>query len=156
MSWAAITAVVVVLGAAGTAYSSYEQGQAQDAVGKANAQIAINAADVEAQTASENAMRQREQNKRRLGAIKAQIGGGGTQIGTGSSLDVLSESADELELATLDAFNASDNRQRQFQTQAAMSLFGGQQAATAGAISAGGSLLSGFGSAAGGYYKTTH
>lgn len=148
-----VVAVAAVAGGTVAAVSAHQQGQAQEDAAKANAQIAANNASAEAATAAENAKRKREDNRRQLASIRSRMAGGGVQIGAGSSLDVLGTAASELELQTLDMFNSSQARQVQYGNEAKVDLWSGQQAASAGNTAAIGSLLSGIGSAAGGYTK---
>lgn len=150
---AVVTAVAAVAGGTVAAISAKEAGDAQEAAGKANAQIALNNANAEAEVAAENAKRKREDNRRQLAAIRARMAGGGVQIGTGSSLDVLDTAASDLELQTLDMFRDSQARQVQFGNEAKVQKWTGAQAASAGKIGAVGSLLSGIGSASSGYTK---
>lgn len=153
LAYAAIAATLA--GAGISAYSAHQQGKAQEQMGKYNAKVAENAALNEAQTAAENAKRQREQNRRQLASIRARMAGGGQQIGAGSALDVLGTASSELELQTLDLFRDSEARRRQNLSQASMSRWEGAQAARAGNLNAMGSLLSGAGSASHNYVQYT-
>lgn len=154
MAFAALAASLA--GAGISAYSSYQQGQAQQDMAQHNAQIASNAARNEAETAAENAARQREANRRQLGAIRARMAGGGTQIASGSSLDVLGVAASELELQAMDLFRDSDAKQRQYRNEAQIQTWQGGQAAQAGNIGAIGSLLGGLGSTYSSYASGTY
>lgn len=140
----AIASIASSLAGAGiSAYSSYQQGQAQDAMANYNAKNAENAATAEADVASENATRQREANRRQLSAIRAKMAGSGVVQSRGSSLDALGTAASELELQTLDLFRESDARQVAYGNQARVGRWEGEQAAQAGKIGAIGSLIGG-------------
>jgi hypothetical protein len=138
-------------GAGISAYSSHQQGKAQERMAHHNAKIAQNAANNEALAASENAKRQRDENRRRLASIRGKMAKSGVNTGAGSAVDVLGTASSELELQALDLFRDSEIRRRNFQSQGAMSLFEGSQAKAAGNINAIGSLISGAGSAADSY-----
>lgn len=139
----AIASIASMAGAGISAYASYQQGKAQEAMGERNAKIAENAALNEAQVAAENAKRQREQNRRQLAAIRSQMAGTGVQMSTGSSLDAIGQAASDFELQAMDLFRDSTARQMTYQNQATMERWQGGQAAMAGKYSAGATLLSG-------------
>lgn len=148
-AYAAIAASLV--GAGVSAYGQYQAGKAQKKMGEYNAKVAENAAKSEAQASAENAKRKREQNQRVLSGMRARMAAGGANIGAGSSLDVLGDSASELELQALDMFRNSDAQIRQYGSQAGMSRYEGNQASAASKYAAMGNLISGAGSAASGY-----
>lgn len=140
----AIASIAASLAGAGfSAYSSYQQGKSQEAMGEYNAKNLENAATAEADVSAENASRQRDANRRQLSAIRAQQAGSGVVTNRGSSLDVLGTAASELELQTLDLFRESGARQVGYANQAAVGRWEGSQAATAGKIGAIGSLIGG-------------
>lgn len=140
----AFASIAASLAGAGiSAYSMYQQGQAQEAMGKYNATIAENQASHEADVSAENAKRQREMNHRQLSAIRARMAGSGVSQSQGSSLDVLGASASELELQTLDLFREGEAKQVAYRNQAGIERWQGSQAATAGKIGAIGSLIGG-------------
>lgn len=155
IAYAALAATLA--GAGISAYSAQQAGKAEEQMDIRNAQVAQQAANNEALAATENAKRQREQNRRHLAMIRSRQAKSGVQIGAGSSLDVIGESAAELELQALDLFRQSDAKQRQLVGQAGMSIWEGGQAADAGNLQAIGTLIGGVGSAAGGYssYRRT-
>lgn len=140
----AFAAVAASLAGAGiSAYSMYQQGQAQEAMGQYNSKVAEQAATSEADTAQENAKRQREMNHRQISAIRAKMAGSGISQSQGSSLDVLGAAASELELQTLDLFREGEAKQVAYHNQAGMDRWQGSQAAQAGTIGAIGSLIGG-------------
>lgn len=138
-------------GAGISAYSAHKQGEAQKDMGIYNAKVAQDAQRNEELVSMENSKRQRKENERRLSMVKGGLIKNGLNIGTGSSLDVISQSAGELELAAMDMFRTSDARQRQLANQAGMSIWQGGQAAEAGNISAIGSLIGGVASTGSNY-----
>ena len=147
----AIASIASMAGAGISAYSSYQQGKAQEAMGERNAKIAENAAANEALAAAENAKRQREHSRRQLAAIRSQMAGSGVQMSTGSSLDAIGLAASEFELQAMDLFRDSTARQMEYQNQSVTQRWEGKQAATAGRFTAFGTLLSGAGTVAKGY-----
>ena len=140
----AFAAIAASLAGAGiSAYSSYQQGQAQNDMAKYNAKVAENQATSEADVAHENSKRQREMNRRQLSAIRSRMAGSGVSQSQGSSLDVLGAAASELELQTLDLFREGEAKQTAYRNQAGIERWQGEQAATAGKIGAIGSLIGG-------------
>lgn len=152
----AISLVGTLAGAGMSFYGQRQAAKAQEKMGEYNAQVAENAAKSEAEAGAENAKRKREQNQRVLSGMRARMAAGGANAGTGSSLDVLGDSASELELQALDMFRDSDARTRQHGAQAEMSRYNGQQASAASNYAAMGSLISGVGSAASGYANASY
>ncbi len=148
---AALPAISIIGTLAGAGVSYYGQrkaGEAQKRMGEYNAKVAENAAKSEAQAGAENIKRKREQNQRVLSGMRARMAAGGANIGAGSSLDVLGDSASELELQALDMFRNSDAQVRQFSSKADMSRYEGNQASAASKYASMGTLISGAGSAA--------
>ena len=145
-----VTAVAAVAGGVTAAVAAKQAGDAQDEAAKANAKIANNNATAEAQAAAENAVRKRQSNQRQLSVIRAKMAGQGVQVGTGSALEILGESASELELQTQDMFRESQAKQVQYANQASSSLWEGKQAKAAGNLGATVSLIGAVGSGASG------
>ena len=163
----AAAVAVAAVGAATSAYSSYSagqdakaQGNYQSAVAKNNAAIATqNAKDAEAAGRAEE-QRQRIENAQKLGAIRAVAGASGVDVGYGTALDTI---ADQNMISEYDALTTRNNYQRQANTyyqQAAnylndSSAYGtaASNASTNGALSTGGSLLSGAGKVANSWYQ---
>jgi hypothetical protein len=140
----AFASIAASLAGAGiSAYSMYQQGQAQQDMAEYNAKVAENQAKHEADVSRENATRQREMNRRQISAIRARMAGSGVSLSQGSSLDVIGAAASELELATLDLFREGEARQVTYRNQAGIERWQGEQAATAGKIGAIGSLIGG-------------
>ena len=144
----AIASIAASLAGAGiSAYGSYQQGKAQEEMGKYNAKNAELAAASEADTAAQNSIRMRQQSQRQLSAIRARMASGGVRQDTGSSLDVLGEASSSLELQALDMFRESRAKQTAYQNQAGMEIWQGNQAMSAAKIAAGSSLIKGVGQA---------
>ena len=126
-SWATYAAYA---GAALSAASAYQQGQAQSAAANYNASAA-------AAEAASRERAQREESWRRRGSLAAQLGKSGATV-AGTPLLVLAESAANAEI---DALNTRYSGAMQ------QSLYGAtaRNARTAGTIGAGASLLTGYG-----------
>ena len=137
------TVATSLVGAGISAYSSYQQGKAQEAMADRNAKVADNAAANEALAAAENSKRMRENSHRQLAAIRSRMAGSGVRMATGSSLDIIGQAASEFELQTMDLFRDSTARQMTYQNQAVTSRWEGGQYAAAGTLGGIGSLLSG-------------
>lgn len=153
-------------GTAVSAYSAYSSGQQakgqatyQSAMARNNADIATqNAKDTEAAGRAEE-QRQRIENAQKLGAIRAVAGASGVDVGYGTALDTV---ADQTMIGEYDALTTRNNYQRQangYYQQAANFLNDSSSYQTAasnatlnGALSAGGTLLSGAGKVAGSWY----
>ena len=170
MDPATLATGALVLGGIGTATSTYSayssgqqakaQGNYQAAVARNNAEIATqNAKDTEAAGRAEE-QRQRIANSQKLGAIRAEAGASGVDVGYGTALDT---AADQTMIGEYDALTTRNNYQRQansYYQQAANYLndssaysAAASNASTNGALSAGGSLLSGAGKVAGSWYQ---
>lgn len=134
--------VTSILSAGVSAYASYEQGKQQREIAERDArQVKLDAIAAE-QEAREARRRQRIQNKREQGAIRARIASSGAAMeGTPLSLFSLNAARQELELQ--DAKRMSDVRGQQAGRKAESLLYRGNQAYQGGLFSAGGSILSG-------------
>lgn len=139
--------VATVVSTAVTAYGMYQQGQQQKAAGKYNAKVAENQATAAKQAAAVREEQHRERVRRLAGTQRAVSGASGIEE-AGSPLLVM---ADTLEQAELDAQRiryGGEVSATGFESQARLARFQGDQAARAGTIGAGSTLLSGAASAA--------
>lgn len=123
-------------------------GQAAQAEAQAGAQeFSANVQEENAQIASaqaqEEANRIRTDRDRRIGRARAQYAASGVLTNTGSPLAILSDIAEEAELDALTVKYQGSLRSRDSRNQAAVDRAGASNTRTAGAISAGASLLSG-------------
>lgn len=142
-----ITIAATVISTAVGVYSAYQQGQAQQKAAKYNAKVAENQAIAARNAAAVREQQHREQ-VRRLHATQRAVSGASGVTEEGSPLLVM---ADTLEQAELDAQRiryGGEVSAAGFESQARLSRFQGQQAAQAGLIGAGSTLLSGAASAA--------
>lgn len=137
---------VMAAGAGVSAYASYEQGQTAKKVSKRNAEAMERSAKNEELESREQSRRERVHNRRSQARQRAMIAKSGV-IETGSPLEVMAEDAGRLELRVLDQRRTSRMQQESMKSGASLERFSGRQAARAGSIQAGASLLQGFGQA---------
>lgn len=149
---AVVGLVVTIAAAAASAYAAYEQGQQQQAAAQYNAKLVRNQA-LQAQYAAEAQAKQREEHTRRLLASQRVAAGASGVTTEGSPLAVMMDSAAQ------GAYEAGLIRAGgQYQSdalfgEAGIQRFYGQQAAEAGTLRAGTTLLSGAGSATSAYAR---
>lgn len=148
-----LSAATSLIGTGISAYSTYQQGKAQQKMADYNASLAEQQAQDERQTSAENARRQREMSRRRISSIRAGMAGSGVNLSQGSYLDAIGQTATELELKTLDALNESRRKQEAYYNDAMMQRWQGQQASRAGTIGALGTLFGGIGNTASNIYQ---
>lgn len=166
MSMLTTAAVVVVAGAAVGAYGTIQQGKAQSAMAKFQAQQA----EENAKRAQQNAASEAEaevkrqsyiegQKKSTLASQRAALASSGLLL-TGSSLDVMSDTDLNFELQKADSRDQSANRRmamldqsHDFMIDSQLQMVASKNAKTSSYYGAGGTLLSGAGQA-GAIYST--
>jgi hypothetical protein len=144
----------IALAVAGTAMSAFgqiQQAQRQKAMAEANANLAEQDAAQKQQAAKEEAYKISKERARTLGTQATQYGASGVSLSSGTPLDVLANTAAEYERDITYAGLHGDQARRRGEAEAEIYRFGGEQAATAGWIGAGSTLLTGFGKAYGQY-----
>lgn len=158
-SFSGISSVAGLVGSGVTAMGDIEQGKAAQAAANYSAQVAQNNATIANQNktvAAQQGEATAEQvgiaNANKIGQIRAAYGAGEVDPNTGSAAQV---EQSQRELGALSQSNTMYQSQlqqygyaaqaEQFQSQAALDIFSGQQAVTAGLFGAGGSLLQGIG-----------
>ena len=148
MAFAIIGAVAAAVGAVVAAYGTYETGQQQQAASEYNKKVARNQAQAARDAASiqEDAIRDRD--RRLLARQRAEVGASG-YTAEGSPLSVMLDSAQEAELEALRVRYGGASAAAGAQSDAQLQSFYGQNAARAGTIGAGGTLLTAAGQAAG-------
>jgi hypothetical protein len=147
MSWA-VTAIAVTVVATGVSvYGQVQQAQTAKAMGKYNAKVAEQQALQTEMDAAENIRRKRRENRRLLATQRSRYAKAGV-LEEGTPLELLAETAGNLEMETLDY----DRQQRMaaagLRAQGAADLALGSNQARAAYIGAGASLLQGTASAA--------
>ena len=179
MGFQAAAAAVALIGTAMSAYSSYQQGQAQqrqsefqEKVSQRNAQIAeqnAQMAEEEGRQAKrigyENAVRKRQEAAQIIGSQRAAFGASGAQVDQGAALDL---SLDTAEKGELDAFQLQQQgldtdynkrieawnfREQGTGQQLQGRLYGMQTEGYSPWLSAGGTLLQGVGNAGSNYFR---
>ncbi len=150
-AWAAI--IVGVISVAVSATAAAQAAHQQQQAAKFNKRVAENTAQAARQAAEANAASRKEQFRRVLAQQRANIGGSGVSDTTGSPLLVQIDSARQAELDVLRVQHGGEQRALGFESEAAYARYAGRQAATAGYIGAGTSLLQGVGQAINTYQK---
>lgn len=131
--------------AAGTAVGAVSQlkaGQYAKAAGDAANEAAQLRSKQMFEEGQERSSRMREDNARRMAAIRARMAGGGTRIG-GSGLDYMSEAAARMEMRVQDAFRQSTIGASNELYSGRIAQFEGKQQQSASAMRGFGTLLEG-------------
>lgn len=158
--------VMSAVGTATSAYGMYQQGQAAEAQGEYQAAVSRNNAIIaerNARLAEERGKVAETQKQRQIqqliGRQRAGAAASGVEVDTGSALlarqDIAEMGAFDIENIKFDTAMEAYNYRvagSQAQSQAALYQAQGSQAATAGMIGAGGTLLTGAGQFAGKWY----
>jgi hypothetical protein len=164
-----VVAAVTIAAAGVTAYSQVQQGRTANAVATYNAQLANRNAEIAEQNAEAAKLagtareeQSRDEVRRVLARQRALVGASGVTT-EGSPLLVMMESARQGELDALRIRYTSEVEARsgqfqaqQYQSEATLQRLQGKQAQTAGYMSAGGTLLTGFAQAGTGYYNAKY
>ena len=155
-----------LVGAGVGAYSAISQGTAQKnsadfqaAVDKNNAVIAGYNADIAEQSQSQKTQAIERDGSLRLSAQRAALGASGVDVDTGSGGNVQSATVEDTQRAAATSQYQGEltgygyrTQEQNLTDQAAVTTATGANAATAGAISAGSSILSGAGQVASKWY----
>lgn len=152
MAWAVAIAGVVVAAAAAAA-AQYQAAQQQEAQAKYQTKIAKNQAQASknaAQVAEDN---RREQDRRIMAEQRGLVGGSGLST-EGAPLFVMLDSAKEAELDAIRLRYGGSLQAGGFLDQSKLFQYQGAQAARAGEISAGTTLLTGAANAVGMYARS--
>jgi hypothetical protein len=151
--WAIAAVVATVIAAAVSAYAAYEAGQQQEAMAKYQSKIAKNQAQAAQNAAQVAESNHREQDRRIMAEQRALVGGSGLST-EGAPLFVMLDSAKQAELDAIRLRYGGQLQAGGFLDQAKLFQYEGRQAAQAGELAAGTTLLTGAASAAGGYART--
>lgn len=147
MSFVITGAVITAAGVGLTAYGQYEAGQTRKSTANYNAKLAENEAiAIEQRVHAES--RQLQKEKERLQAAqRAGFAKTGAVITEGTPLLLMAEQAGTIELDILNMQRTGAMRAQASRSEAELSRFAGKQAARAGAIQAGTTILSASGKA---------
>lgn len=127
------------------------EGKSIQAAQEYNAAISENQAEIEQRQTEEQIRRMRIVNREILDNQTARRAGAGVDVSTGSALIASAETAGRLELEVFEENRASQGRQDQLRSQAAMDRFSGNQARKANRYKAGEALFRGAGQIASTY-----
>lgn len=134
---------VAVAGVLISAFSVYQQGQYQKAVGKYNAEMARREGEIQKARGDIELRQHREKLKRLKGSQKVAFLKSGVQLGSGSALEVL---ADTEAQAALDEEIIKYNTKAGIwgkEAEAGLSLMSARQGEVAGTLGAGSTILKG-------------
>lgn len=151
--FAAGTAIVALIGAGYSAYSSYEAGQTQAAINAHNAQLQNAQNQYQLQASAAKSLAEREQNQKILAQQEAQFAAAGVVTNSGSPLVVETKQAALLERKALNTDYEGAIAYRTGEGQTWNDEAGAAAAKSAGDLNATATLLQGAGSAASGYGK---
>ena len=135
-------AALAIGGGLVSAFSSYQQGKAQEANFEYNAQVARNNAIQTEQEGRENVRRGFENAEEQLASVRARQAAGGSISTQGAPLAVTGEIATELQLGILDNYRQTEIQRVNFLNDAAISSFQGEQASRSGLLQGAAGLVS--------------
>ncbi len=138
-------------GSAVSAVGTYAAGQTKKAADKYNAQVNENNAQMANQQAMAEAQKTRDRGRRLMGAQRAALSAAGVDIDSGSATDIQYDSSVQNELDALTALYKGKVSSNNSLASAQLDRYSATQAGQAGAIGAGGTLLSGAANAYGTY-----
>jgi hypothetical protein len=141
MAFAALA--LTALSTATAVGSTIMQGRAADNAAKAQAKSIEAEQNNKQLEYIEQMNREREKSRRAISTIRARLAQSGTDTTAGTPLQILGESAANIETSFLDAARRQTILDQQMTGAAAMTRFQGKQARTSAMISAGGQLLGG-------------
>jgi len=141
-----VAAIPIALAAASTAVSvigAVKQGRAERAAGEMRAEVAEDNSDNIQQQAAANALVQKENAKRAVGATMAAYGASGISADSGSALDVLSNSVSAAERDRQNILYKGRMNAMGYEVDADLERRGAKNAQTQGYFKASAALLNG-------------
>lgn len=141
---AAIGAVIGLIGSAVSAIGSIQQGKAQAAIAKWNADRLREQADRERGAGHLRAELKRREGERLAGRQRALLAQSGAVTTTGTPLLLQGETAAEVEFQARLVQSTADNQARSLENRALAQEFEGEQAQRQSFFTAGATLLTGF------------
>ena len=144
---AALPLALTIGGTAMSAFGQIQQAQSQKAIAEANARLAEQEGEQRQQAYKEEAYKLSKERNRVIGQQRVAFGGAGVSLSSGTPLDVVANTAAEFERDIPFAGLHADQARRRGEAESEIYRFQGDQAATAGWIGAGSTLLTGFGKA---------
>ena len=146
-----ISVIGSVVGAGMSVYSTHKQSKDAQAAAEFNAEQTRKAAKIKSLDDRENALRKQEQNRKYLGARRAQLLEKGNGLIEGGDADFLDEEVGNLELRIMDDSVRSQRAQAGYQNQAFSYDFQAQQAKSSRGFNTAAAALKGFNSVASTY-----
>jgi pyruvate/2-oxoglutarate dehydrogenase complex dihydrolipoamide acyltransferase (E2) component len=156
MSWwvVGISVATTLISAGTTYYGQEQQKKAVEAQADYNEEVAKNEISQENAIATENARRVAKEKNRTISAIRAANWANGLAV-EGTPLAVLGDVASEFEQEIADIGYGAANRKMQLLSESYLSRFGADSQKQALGIAQAGTVVSGIGSAAGGYLSAS-
>lgn len=148
-----ISLIGTVVGAGVSVYAANQQSKDAQAAAEFNAEQTRKAAKIKELDDRENALRKQEQNRKYLGARRAQLLEKGNGIIEGGDADFLDEEVGNLELRIMDDSVRAQRAQAGYQNQAFSYDFQADQAKRAGKINTAASAIKGFNSITSSYER---
>lgn len=142
-----------VIGAGTSIYSANQQSKDAQAAAEFNAEQTRKAAKIKSLDDRENALRKQEQNRKYLGARRAQLLEKGNGLIEGGDADFLDEEVGNLELRIMDDSVRSQRAQAGYQNQAFSYDFQAQQAKSSRGFNTAAAAIKGFNSVMKTYQK---
>ena len=143
MASGVVAGVIALVGAATSAYASYESGRQQQKVSKANARMLENEAAQAKYAAKVKAGQYRKEAARRMAQMRAGYAASGVATTEGTPLLVLMESASEAATDEERIRQGGEMDAWGLMARAGIQRTAGESAASRGALGAGSSLLGG-------------
>lgn len=140
-----IATIASGIGAATQVYSTVQQSKSAQNAAEFNAEQARSAAKVSAEDARNQSLRDQEQQRKYIGALRARMFEKGSTI-EGGDADFLGESVGVLQQRVLDASTAQNRRDANYQNAAFRSDFQADQYSSSRGLQTFSSALSGFNS----------
>lgn len=138
---------LILAAATVSAVGAVRQGQAAKAAADYNATIANQNAQAAAAQGEAASEQQARESERKMGSAMAAYGASGVQMGSGSPMDVLADVARSSELDRQTTVYNYKMRGLGFQDQAGLDIAQGENASSAGYLTAMGALFQGAGTA---------
>lgn len=147
----AIAAVASIAAAGVSVYSQQQAAKSQSALLNYNARLRDQEAADAQRDAKIRANQQREANRRFIGSQRAKGGGSGVLQSTGSPLEVLADSAQQLELSALETERTGNIQAGQLRQQAVFDRYSAKSVRRGANYASAGTILGTAGNVAGMY-----
>ncbi len=142
----AIAAITTLVSTGVSIYGQQQAAKSQEYAAKYNNKLAENEARNRELESAESQKRMRQQNRREMATLRNNLSGNGTLTTTGTSLNMLGESAGFMDLAIRDAARTSQMEAASIRARGRMGLWEAEQAKRAANISSAGEAFKGISS----------